>query len=111
MNEINKYKITKLFKGSIMLNKKIYIPYDNTDGSIPENSIIRNRIIYVEFEENSLNKDNENSIKKSDSANCIKSKENIKEKNKKKKNINCFDKKIKMNNDNHSSDEILDKKK
>ncbi len=65
MNEINQF--TKLPKGSIMINKKIYIPYDNIDGSIHENAIIRNRIIYVEFEESSLNKNNEKSIKKSDS--------------------------------------------
>ena len=70
MKEINKFM--KILKGLIMLKKKIYMPCDNTDGSILENAIIRNRIIYVEFEENSLNKDNENSIKKSDSANCIK---------------------------------------
>ncbi len=49
MNEINEF--TKLPKGSIMLNKKVYIPYDNIDGSIPENAIIRSRLIYVEFEE------------------------------------------------------------
>ena len=61
MNEINKF--TKLPKGLIMLNKKIYMQYDNTDGSIPENTIMRNRIIYAEFEENSLNKVNENSLK------------------------------------------------
>ena len=34
-----------------MLNKKKYIPYDNTDGVIPENTIIKNSVIYVEFEE------------------------------------------------------------
>ena len=38
MNEIN--QITQIPKGAIILNKKIYIPFNMIEGNILENSII-----------------------------------------------------------------------
>ena len=93
-----------------MLNKKIYIPYDKTDGVLPENAIIKNKIIYAEFNEKTINNDNEKCKNLSESADCIKSKLNNKEKNKRNKNIKSFEKKKNKSNANHSSDAVLEEK-
>ena len=77
MNEIN--QITVVPKGAVIINKKIYVPLNNDDGYIPDNSIIWNNNIYYEFVQGNLSNKEDKSVHKSNSENNVKTK-NIKKK-------------------------------
>ena len=77
MNEKN--QITIVPKGAVIINKKIYVPLNDDDGYIPDNSIIWNNNIYYEFVQGNLSNKEDKSVHKSNSENNVKTK-NIKKK-------------------------------
>ena len=58
----NKPIITNIPNGSIFVNKKIYNPFDENQKEIPENSIIYNNNIYIQYKNVNNNSTNNNII-------------------------------------------------
>ena len=68
--DANNETITNIPKGSIILKNKIYMPYDNKEGEIPDNSIIYNNMIFIEFKSlNPFQVENNMEVKNEDISN------------------------------------------
>ena len=106
--DANNETITNIPKGSIILKNKIYMPYDNKEGEIPDNSIIYNNMIFIEFKSlNPFQVENNMEVKNEDISNS----KIINNKEKRKNNPTLEKKNNKRENGNNKSDNIKSERK